>query len=73
MTSEKARPNIEVPKAVPIPESGALSPAWRSLNSAETSPACVLRLAITPETAPTVSSRPQKVPSRPRKIRRPIT
>ncbi len=71
-TSEPARPKSEELKAVPMPESGLDRPDLRSSNMIAGSAVTPLRPAIVSPTALTVFSRPQKVPSRPRKISRPI-
>jgi hypothetical protein len=71
-TSAPDRPNIEAEKAVPMPASGRASPVLSCSNSALRSPEPTDIPAITSDTAPTVFSRPQKVPSRPRKISRPV-
>ena len=68
--SEPARPKSEDEKAMPMPFSGAARPAFRSSKMtpvlADETSSDWMVLA----TAPTVCSRPQKVPSRPRKISR---
>ena len=55
---------------MPMPPSGAARPSFRASNIAPASPPG-LSLLITLPTEPTVSIRPQKVPSRPRKTSRP--
>ena len=70
-TSEPASPNSEDENEMPMPLSGAASPSRSVSNVALASPP-TFRLLITPPTEVTVSIRPQKVPSRPRKISSPV-
>ena len=63
---------MEAENAVPMPRSGCVSPALSWLNSWFRSPEPTDMLPITSEIDPMVSSSPQKVPSRPRKISSPI-
>ena len=69
---EPASPKSEELKAVPMPDRGVSSPCWSWPNIAAGSPESLLRPEMVAPTALTVSSRPQKVPRRPRKISRPI-
>jgi hypothetical protein len=68
--SEPERPNSEDEKAVPMPLSGAARPAFRSSKITPVLAEETLRSRIVSATALTVWRRPQKVPSRPRKISR---
>ena len=56
---------------MPMPLSGAASPSFRVSNSEPESPP-TFSPSITLPTEPTVSIRPQKVPSRPRKTSKPV-
>ena len=55
-----------------MPASGRASPDFNCSNIALTSPPPTDIAAITSDTAPIVFSRPQNVPSRPRKIISPV-
>ncbi|GJE62414.1 hypothetical protein MPOCJGCO_4547 [Methylobacterium trifolii] len=70
MTSELASPNREAEKASPMPLSGTARPFFNSSNITEASPPPRME-RITEPTAERVSIRPQKVPSRPSRIRMP--
>ncbi len=63
---------MEEENAVPMPCSGLARPVFSWSNRALMSPEPTDMPLITSATAPTVSSRPQKVPSRPRKISSPV-
>jgi hypothetical protein len=71
-TRDPASPKSDELKAVPMPESGVSRPRFKSSKRAAGSPAEPLKPAMVSPTAFTVSSRPQNVPSRPRKISKPI-
>ena len=68
---EPARPNSEDENEMPMPASGAASPSFRVSNRAPESPP-TFKPSITLPTEPTVSIRPQKVPSRPRNTSKPV-
>ena len=70
-TSEPARPNSDDENEMPMPLSGAARPSRSESNVALASPP-TFRLLITAPTEPTVSIKPQNVPSRPRKISSPV-
>ena len=63
---------MEEEKATDMPRSGCASPDFSWLNSWLMSPEPTDMSAITSATEPIVSSSPQKVPSRPRKISSPV-
>ncbi len=63
---------MEAENAVPMPCSGLARPAFSCSNRALMSPEPTDMPLMTPPTEPTVSSRPQNVPSRPRKISSPV-
>ncbi len=69
--SEPARPSSEDENAVPMPFSGAARPAFRSENMVTLLVSPVLMESMAPPTDWMVSSKPQKVPSRPRNTKRP--
>ena len=69
--SEPDRPNSEDEKAVPMPASGAASPVLSASSMEEASPAPGSSAWMVSLIEPIVLSRPQKVPSRPRKTSRP--
>ncbi len=58
--------------AVPMPRNGCARPDFSCSNSALMSPEPTDMPVMTSLTERTVSSRPQKVPSRPRKMSRPV-
>ena len=70
-TSAPARPSIDEENAVPMPFSGRASPDFSCSNNALMSPEPTDIELITSPTDDTVSSSPQNVPSRPRKIKSP--
>ena len=63
---------MEAENAVPMPASGRASPDFNCSNIALTSPEPTDIAPITSATEPIVRSRPQNVPSRPRKISSPV-
>ena len=69
--SEPARPNSEEENEIPMPLSGAARPSLSASKVAPASPP-TLSPSKTLPTDETVSIRPQKVPSRPRKISSPV-
>ena len=69
--SEPARPISEAEKAVPMPRSGAARLFFSSSNTSTLSDWRVSSEEIALPTDCMVSSRPQKVPRRPRKTSRP--
>jgi hypothetical protein len=63
---------MEAEKAVPMPRSGLPSPVLSCSNRALMSPEPTDMPLMTSAMAAMVSSRPQNVPSRPRKISSPV-
>ena len=69
--SEPARPNSDDEKEMPMPLSGAAKPSFRESNI-EPRIAGTFEILDHLPTELTVSIRPQKVPSRPRKTSSPV-
>ena len=68
--SEPERPKSEAEKAVPMPARGPCRLVFRFSRITPVLPEETSRLPITPATLLTVCSKPQNVPSSPRKMSR---